>query len=400
MLARSVIRTAQPQAAVRLKGYWVNKGLQSFWAPGVLYTVQASRVVTGTGTKAVSHVGTGVAFNGTSQSISLGPNALSHGKGARIALVRVGSAVGARAISGGGNNATTLRLNGTTIELITSGVAVALSASAAVVAGELCTVAVSDTPLNLGIFKNGNLLARSTTLTTGSAINNQDSIGQTGVASNFYDGTIFAHASFASHLSDEDHFRLAQNPWQLLEDRSIWIPVGAASAGGVHSSSGGLASGPALIAGVATRTRLHGAAGVLAAGAATIAGSSTRAAGRVATGALAAASAAISGVAARFRAHASTGTLASGSAQVTGAADLIVPGGTHASSGALASGTAAVSGVALLRKTHAAVGALVSDPASIVGLALRGGEPEPVTIPTPPNVYFNWWRSAASRWSN
>lgn len=175
---------------------------------------------------------------------------------------------------------------------------------------------------------------------------------------------------------------------------------GSAARSGAHASTGALVSGSSTIAGSAVRTHLHSAAGALASGAATVAGSSVRAAGRVAAGALAAASAAIAGAATRFRAHASSGVLASGSAEVAGAADLIVPGGTHAASGALASGAAAVAGAALLRKTHAAVGALASDAATITGLALRGGEPEPTIIPTPPRVYFNWWRGAASRQSH
>ncbi|HEY1091411.1 MAG TPA: hypothetical protein VGE47_09980, partial [Burkholderiaceae bacterium] len=139
--------------------------------------------------------------------------------------MRVGSASGTRTISGGGNGGTSFRLNGTGVEIINAGVQVDLPASSAVSAGEFCALGMSAEPFNLRIYKNGLLLASRSDRVTGTAVNNLDSLGQSGVSNQYFDGAIFMHASFSGRLSDEDQAALAQDPGQLFEPLSIWVPV-------------------------------------------------------------------------------------------------------------------------------------------------------------------------------
>lgn len=363
------------------------------WLPDVLLLPGGVRVAGG-GTATVGPFGAGSAFNGTNQSIALGRDALSHGRGARIAWLRVGSASGTRTISGGGNGGTSFRLNGTGVELINAGVQVDLSAASSVSAGEFCALGMSAESFNLRLYKNGALLASRSDRGTGSTVNNLDSLGQSGVSNQYFDGALFMHASFSARLSDEDQASLVQNPWQLFEQRRIWVPV--SSSGGAHGASGSLASAGSAISGSASRSRVHAAAGGLAASSAAVAGAASRLVVHAANGVLASAAATVAGLAKRFRTHATTGGLAAGASAVAGAANRDTSGSNHTASGVLAVGSALVTGVARRVGVHSASGALQADAAALSGAATRIAGPEPVTLATPPGTYFFWWRAAAA----
>lgn len=362
------------------------------WLPDVLLLPGGVRVAGG-GTATVGPYGRGSAFNGTNQSIALGRDALSHGRGARIAWVRIGSASGSRNISAGGNGGTGFRLTGTAVEIVNTGNVVSLTASAAVSAGEFCALGISAEPFGLRIYKNGSLIASRGDISAGGVVNNADTLGQTGAGSQFWDGAIFMHASFSARLSDEDQAGLVQNPWQLFEPLSIWVPV---SSGGAHGASGSLASAGSAVSGSASRSRAHAASGVLAASSAAVAGAASRFVAHAASGVLASAAAAVAGLAKRFRAHAATGVLAAGASAVAGAANRDTSGSSHTASGVLAVGSALVTGVARRVGVHSASGAMQADAAALSGAAARIAGPEPVTLATPPGTYFFWWRAAAA----
>lgn len=220
--------SGQPQEAAQLSREWVDRGLQSVWLPGVLLLPGGCRVAGG-GTATVGPFGSGTVFNGTNQSIALGRDALSHGRGARIAWTRIGSASGSRNISAGGNAGTGFRVNGTTVEIVNTGASVDLAATSAVSAGETCVLGMSAEPFNLRLYKNGVLLTSRIDRGTGNASNNLDTLGQTGTGSQYLDGAVFMHVSFSGRLSDEDQSALAQDPWQLFEPLSIWVPVSGGS---------------------------------------------------------------------------------------------------------------------------------------------------------------------------
>lgn len=358
---------SQPQEAAQLSGAWVDRGLQSLWLPGVLLLPGGSRAAAG-GSPTVGELGSASAFNGTNQSIALGRDALSHGRGARIAWMRIGSASGSRNISAGGNAGTGFRVNGTAVEIVNTGVSADLAATAAVSAGELCVLGMSAESFNLRLYKNGVLLASRTDRGTGSASNNLDTLGQTGTGSQYLDGSVFMHASFSGRLSDEDQASLYQNPWQLFEPRRVWVPVIAV---GAHDASGSLVASDSVVAGVASRSASHAASGALAAGSSTVAGSANRLIAHAAAGALTATAAAVAGLATRYRTHASAGDLVSGAAVVAGLADVTQVGPSHVAVGDLVAGNAAVSGTANRYKVHAGSGALQADAAVLAGVAVH-----------------------------
>lgn len=220
----------QPQEIVQLNSDWVARGLQSVWLPGVIILPGGARPASG-GIASNGVYGAGSQFNGTNQGIALGLNALSHGRGNRIAWMRIGSASGSRNISAGGNAGTGFRVNGTTVEIVNTGASVDLAATSAVSAGETCALGMSAEPFNLRLYKNGVLLTSRIDRGTGNASNNLDTLGQTGTGSQYLDGAVFMHVSFSGRLSDEDHLDLYLNPWQLFEERGTWVPSMSASTG-------------------------------------------------------------------------------------------------------------------------------------------------------------------------
>lgn len=225
----------QPQVAVGID--WSNplaRGLISAWTPATGLVLPGRNVPANGGTPTASKYGAGRAFNGTSDAISLGGEALAHGSSSRFALIRVGSAVSTRTISAGGNGGTGFRLNGTGVEIVITGVSVALAAAGAVAASGLYALGISCATSDLEIFKDGVSIASTSASGPGTTDNNTDYLGQNGAGAQFFDGSLFLHLSWNRRLSAAEHARINANPWQLFAplQRTISAP---AAAGGAYT---------------------------------------------------------------------------------------------------------------------------------------------------------------------
>lgn len=373
--------SGQPQEAAQLSREWVDRGLQSVWLPGVLLLPGGCRVAGG-GSATVGPFGSGAVFNGTNQSIALGRGALSHGRGARIAWMRIGSASGSRNISAGGNAGTGFRINGTTVEIVNTGASVDLAATSAVSAGETCVLGMSAEPFNLRLYKNGVLLTSRIDRGTGNASNNLDTLGQTGTGSQYLDGAVFMHASFSVRLSDEDQAALAQDPWQLFEPLSIWVPSSAAAA---PVDLGGAAAAVASANGqLSTQIRMRGAGAAVSSASGALTTSvrlgGTASAAATSTGALSTAIR-LAGVAPTVALAAgalSTSIWLSGAAQAQATAwgTIVLSAGLSGAASASASaGGALTTGIRLegsASATALATGALAAPGAGLAGSAKAG----------------------------
>ena len=291
--------------------------------------------------------------------MSLGGNALAHGVTSRFALIKVGSASGSRNISAGGSGGTGFRLNGTAVEVVDTNNSVSLSAAGAVAAGGLYGLGISCKAFDVRIYKAGIQIASTNAVTTGSTDNNTDFFGQTGLSTQYFDGTLFLHLSWDRALSDSEQLSINANPWQILApiQRKIWVPV----AGGFTTADGSI-TGTATVTG--TGASIAAAAGSIT-GTVTVTGTgaATQAAAFNAAGVLN-----MTGEGATANNIVSAAGSITTSATATGAA--------QATQGAAGS----VTGILLATGAGASSGGIVSAAGSIsAGLTMIGANPQTIT---------------------
>ena len=122
-------------------------------------------------------------------------------------------------------------------------------------------------------------------------------------------------------LSESEIAELSENPWQLLQPRTQYIPVSVTSGPLTHATDGALAGPGAATAGAAARFRAFASSGDLAGQIGSVVGAAARSTGTVShdnTGALVGPVAAVVGSAARLHLFDSTGNLIGPGALLSG----------------------------------------------------------------------------------
>lgn len=231
-------RNSQPQEIAGLDwNHPLAPDVQSIWTPSGVILRDGAFVSQSPGAPVAGLFGLGHAFNGTNQQIPMPSGSLVHTDGARVAVVRIGSASGIRHFSAGGGSSIGFRTNGTTLEMTRAFVTTVASSPAAVVAGETavlgCTFTVSGVPggIGRGLFKNGVALVASTQGVSSPGSNFADALMASGSSTQYGDHTLFAHFSFSRPLNEAEHADIAANPWALFEPQRIWVPVAAVAQG-------------------------------------------------------------------------------------------------------------------------------------------------------------------------
>jgi Concanavalin A-like lectin/glucanases superfamily len=372
--------TSQPQIAVGVD--WSNPlayGLLSAWTPATGLVLRAGGVTSPVGaTPDQGFYGKGRTFNGTSDSMSLGENALSHTAASRFALIKVGSAVGPRNISAGGIGGLGFRLNDTAIEVVNTGVIVLLSAAGSVSAGQLCSVGCSYKTSDTRIYRNGAQIASAI---IGGVLtdNNTDFFGQNGASAQYFDGTLFLHLSWDRALSDAEQLSINTNPWQIFApiQRKIWVPIS-----GGNTTADGSITGTATVTGTgasiaAAAGSITGTVTVTGAGAATQAAAFNAAGVLNMTGEGTTASNIVSADGSISAAATVTGTAQATQGAAGSVTGILLPTGTGAATQA-AAGT--IAGTLAMTGAGASSGGIVSAAGSITaGLTMIGKNPQVIT---------------------